>query len=349
MYPRISINIVTWNSMEFLPDLLESLKAQTFKDFSILIIDNASNDGIEQFVREKYPEVTFLRNARNLGFSVAHNQGIRYALKKWQGENLDERFVLVTNPDIIFTSTYLENLAKSTLNKKDVGSFGGKLLRAYGDGVADEVLKETIKSDRIDSTGLRFNKNYTFTDRGAGELDEGQYELEEEVFGISGALVLYRAKALHDVRFEDEFFDVDFFAYKEDVDLAYRLQYAGWKSLYTPKAVAYHYRGVYGKEKMSFFERIKNRRRKSKKLSFYSTRNHWLLIMKNIDLVSLVVAMPRLVFSEVARVGYVIVFEQRNILVFPEVLRLVPKIFKKRKQINNSKKLSGRKIRKMFV
>ncbi len=334
--------------MEFLPDLLESISAQTYGDFSVLIIDNASNDGIEKFVREKYPQVTFIRNARNLGFSVAHNQGIRYAMKKWEGENLDDKFVLVTNPDIIMNPSYLENLMRST-KKTEAGYFGGKLLRAYGDGVTDEVLKETIKSDRIDSTGLRFNKNFTFTDRGAGELDEGQFQDEEEVFGLSGALVLYRASALDEARFEDEFYDVDFFAYKEDVDLAYRLQYLGWKALYVPSAVAYHYRGVYGKEKMGIFERMKNRRSKSKQLSFFSTRNHWLLIMKNIDPVTFVLFAPRLLVSEVARTIYVFIFEQRNIFVFVDALKLVSKMSSKRKHIKKSKKISGRLIRKRFV
>ena len=335
--------------MEYLPDLIESINAQTFQDFSVLIIDNASNDGVEQFVREKYPNITFIRNVRNLGFSSAHNQGIRYAFKKWEGTSLDDKFVLVTNPDIILSPTFLENMAQGVEGRNDFGSFGGKLLRAFGDGVADEVLKETIKSDRFDSTGLNFQKNFTFTDRGAGELDEGQFENQEEVFGISGALVLYRASALEEVRFNDEFFDIDFFAYKEDVDLAYRLQYAGWRSLYIPFAVAYHFRGVYGKEKMGFFERIKNRRSKSKQLSFYSTRNHWLLILKNIDPVSLIVNLPRLVFAEVARTTYVLIFEPRNIIVFTDMFRLVPKIAKKRSHILKNKKTSGRNIRKQFV
>lgn len=335
--------------MQFIPDLLATIEKQTFQDFQVLIVDNGSSDGIETFVKERYPHVRFLRNARNLGFSGAHNQGIRYALEHWGEGSLDDKFILITNPDILFTPTYLEELIRSTVGKEEYGSFGGKLLRAYGEGVADEVLKETVRSDRLDSTGLRFHKNYTFTDRGAGEMDKGQYDEEEEVFGLSGALVMFRASALESVRYGDEFFDHDFFAYKEDVDLAFRMQYTGWLAWYAPKAVAYHYRGMYGQEKMGFFARIKNRRNKSRHRSYFSTRNQWLFLWKNLDLVSLVILFPRLLVSECSRFFYVILLETKNSKAFFDAARLIPRIWTKRRVIMRTKKVPGRVIRKRFA
>src|SRR3989338_1155522 len=280
--PIISIHIVTWNSMRFLPELLKSIAEQTFKDVNILIIDNASSDGIETFVRNQNPEIVFIRNARNLGFSAAHNQGIRYAIEHWPQEALQNRFILLTNPDIIFTTTYLEELMHATLMHSSVASFGGKLLRAFGENLGDEVFKQTVRSDLLDSVGLNPHRNYTVTDRGAGELDKGQYDTEEFVFGISGALVLFRASSLEDVRYEDEILDHHFFAYKEDVDLAWRLQQAGWDAFYVPRAVAYHYRGIYGPEKSGLWQRLRNHRSKSSLRNFFSTRNHWLMLIKNI-------------------------------------------------------------------
>jgi GT2 family glycosyltransferase len=349
MYPKISIHIVAWNSMQFIPDLLASIQKQTFQDFQVLIIDNGSSDGLESFVQEKYPQVRFLRNARNLGFSGAHNQGMRYAIEHWGQDQLEDKFILVTNPDILFTPSYLEELVRATKGKEVCGTFGGKLLRAYGEGLSDEVLKETVHSDRIDSTGLRFHKNFTFTDRGAGEMDEGQYDEQEEVFGLSGALVLYRALALQSVRYRDEFFDHDFFAYKEDVDMAFKMQYAGWQTLYVPKAVAYHYRGMYGQEKMGFFARIKNRKNKSLHRSYYSTRNHWLLLLKELDVVSFFVLFPRLFFAEMSRCFYVLFFETKNSRAFLDAIRLVPRIWAKRGVIQKTKIVPGRLIRKKFA
>ena len=333
--------------MEFLPDLMKSIMGQTYRDFNVLVIDNGSSDGAEAFLRENYPETTVIRNARNLGFSAAHNQGIRYALDHWEGGK--ERYILVTNPDVILSETYLENLMAVVQAHPEVGSFGGKLLRAFGENLADEVLRETIRSDRFDSAGLNPRRNRTVADRGAGELDRGQYDEVEQVFGISGALTLYRGRALQETRYGDEFFDQDFFAYKEDVDLAWRLQHAGWLSLYVPSAVAYHYRGMYGPEKMGLWERIRNRRIKSSVRNYYSTRNHWLLLIKNLRFSNLLLALPWIVVYETLRFVYVLAFEKGGLKAVFDTVRLIPVMLAKRRATFQSSEVRARELRKWFL
>lgn len=349
MYPRLSVHIVAWNSMRFLPDLFKTLAEQTYQDFTVLVIDNGSTDGVEAFIREQYPQTTILRNARNLGFSGAHNQGIRYALEHWLPEEYADRFVLVTNPDLLLTPTCLEELMKSAIAFTDVGAFGPKLRRAFGEHVADEVLQETVRSDLIDTTGLRARKNRTFTDRGAGEMDRGQYDEAREVFGVSGALVLYRASALQDVRFEDEFFDNDFFAYKEDVDLAWRMQHAGWKARYVAEAVAFHYRGMYAKEQMGWLDRIRHRRTKSKTRSYYSNRNQWLLLVKNVRFGEAILIFPRVFVLELGRFIYTLLFETKNLRSFFDTIRFLPRMLKKRRQTMSLRKRPWREMRKWFI
>ncbi len=349
MYPRISVHIVAWNSMRFLPDLLKSLSEQTFQDFSVLVIDNGSTDGVEAFLREQYPQITFLRNVRNLGFSAAHNQGIRYALERWPKEDWSDRFILVTNPDLIFEPNCLERLVASADVHPEAGTFGPKLRRAFGENLHDETLQETVKSDLIDSTGLRARKNRTVADRGAGEMDEGQYDEAVEIFGVSGALALYRAQALQDARFEDEFFDHDFFAYKEDVDLAWRLQHLGWSARFVPDAVAFHYRGMYGKEKMGLWERMRNRRNKSRLRSYYSNRNHWLVLLKNERFINFLLASWRIVPLEGLRVLYTVVFETRNTKSFIDAIALFPRIWKKRRAWLPKRKRSAKELRSWFA
>lgn len=333
--------------MKFLPDLLASIMQQTYKDFNILVIDNGSSDNVEAYLKENYPEVTMIRNARNLGFSVAHNQGIRYALDHWDEEDLEDRYVLVTNPDTIFSETFLEELMAS-VHEKQAASFGGKLLRAFGSNQEDETLKEIVKSDLIDTTGLRCQKNRTVFDRGAGELDKQQYDQETEVFGLSGALVLYRASALRQAQYQDEFFDNDFFAYKEDVDLAWRFQHLGFKALYVPLAVAHHYRGIYGKENMGFVERIKNRLSKSGVRNFYSTRNHVLMLIKNLRLSNAILAAPRLIISELVRFFYVLFFEPKNLLAYLGVIKGLAKMLRKRKHTLDKTSRSAKELRAWF-
>src|SRR5258708_5828501 len=89
---KVSIHIVTWNSAKHLPDALASLRAQTFTDFNLIVIDNASNDESVALIREHYPEATLLRNSKNLGFSRGHNQAIALARQRRFGIVLaDER------------------------------------------------------------------------------------------------------------------------------------------------------------------------------------------------------------------------------------------------------------------
>ena len=347
--PKVSIHIVSWNSGDHLPDLLNSIFAQTVQDFSVRIVDNGSSDNLIKFVRANFPQVTVIKNVRNLGFAAAHNQGIRYAVDKWLGEDLTQKYILVTNPDIILQPNFLEEMISQAEEIPSAGSFGGKLLRAFGENMSDEVLREIHFSDEIDSTGLRADRKCWVSERGAGEKDEGTYETPQEVFGISGALALYRVAALQDVRIGDEFFDQDFFAYKEDVDLAWRLQRAGWKSWYIPSAVSHHHRGMFGKDKMSFLERIRNRRRKSKTRSLYSTRNHLYLLLKNLSFTHFFLRSLWVVPAEFARFVYVLIFETRNTSAYFQVLMNVPKMLKKRSRVFKTNKQKNKEIRKWFA
>jgi GT2 family glycosyltransferase len=96
----------------------------------------------------------------------------------------------------------------------------------------------------IDSTGIYFVRNLRHFDRGSEELDQGQYDQCAYVFGATGAAALYRRKMIEDVSINQEFFDEDFFAFREDADLSWRAQLMGWKCLYVPAAVAWHVRRV---------------------------------------------------------------------------------------------------------
>jgi GT2 family glycosyltransferase len=100
----------------------------------------------------------------------------------------------------------------------------------------------------------------------------GQYERPEQVFSVCGAAVLFRKAMLEDVRIEGEYFDEDFFAYKEDVDICWRAQLMGWSSFYTPSAIAYHLRG---------WKRRDDRRRVPWVRKYHSFKNHYLMMIKN--------------------------------------------------------------------
>ncbi len=134
-----------------------------------------------------------------------------------------------------------------------------------------EMSPDPHKTNIIDSTGIYFTPNMRHLDRGAEEIDCGQYDRVQYVFGASGAAAFFRRDFIAGVSVEGEFFDEDFFAFREDGDLAWRAQVMGWKCLYVPTAVAWHVR------------RVTPERRKDLPLviNWHSAKNRFLMRGKN--------------------------------------------------------------------
>lgn len=348
MPPKISIHLAAWNSLENLPALFESLEKQTFKNFVVRVVDNGSSDGLEKWLREKYPSVTLIRNSRNLGFEVAHNQAIKYAISRWGGEDLNHCYVAVINPDVVLIDNCLEKLLNEAEAHPEVGSFAPKVLKMYQDNFSDEVLKEQVCSDVIDNTGLRVDRGRWFHKRGSGELDEGQYDEALEIFGTHSVLAFYRAAALEKVKMKnDEYFDEDFYAYKEDADLAWRLQWAGWTARFVPTAVAYHARGSFVGQS-SFFDRWKNQYQKSRFKNFFQIRNHWWVLTKNLSFFEAIIFSPWILSTEFAHFFHALIFEPTNLRAFVQALFGLPKMFKKRRGIFLGHQVSRRQLSHWF-
>lgn len=345
--PKVIIQIVTWNSEKFLKDCLDSIFQQTFKSFSVLIIDNGSTDNSLEIVRNNYSKqkikekfnrtnnIFVFQNNKNLGFSRAHNQGFNLC---------QSEYVLVLNPDVILEPDFLARLVRIANKEKKFGSFGGKLLRIM---TGDAECGEKIKTDIIDSAGLNMLKNHHFVDRGQGEKDKGQYDRLTDVFGISGACVLYRRQALEEVKINDEYFDQDFFAYQEDIDLAWRLQSGGWPALYAPQARAFHYRGAGLKEKAGLFEIAKAHFRRSKMIEFLSYRNHLWLLLKNLHWSDFCRYFLWIFFYQFGKKIYLSFTKPKTLFKATfSCFSKFGKILKKRKMVRQKAKVGAKELRK---
>lgn len=347
---KLSIHIVAWNSMSGLPDLFESLFNQTFKDFSVRVADNGSNDGVEKWLREKYPAVMLIRNTRNLGLVAAYNQMFKFALSKLPAEELTNCYCLLISPDVILRPTCLEELVKAAEANLAIGSFAPKILKSFQDNQADEVLTEQVCSDVIDSVGLRINRFWHFFERGAGELDQGQYDSVCEIFGTSGVFSMYRAAALEDIRMKNgEYFDEAFFTGHQEIDLAWRLQNRGWEARLVPKAIAHCARGAYGQKKIGLLQRLSYRHRTSKADNFSTVRNRGWLLIKNIGFVDLFLAAFWLVPVEILRLLYAVLFERSIVWAFFQFLGGLPKMLKKRYEILSRRNVPRGKINRWFA
>ncbi|PIR66743.1 MAG: hypothetical protein COU51_02310 [Parcubacteria group bacterium CG10_big_fil_rev_8_21_14_0_10_36_14] len=342
-YFHATINIVTWNSAEYIDDLLISLEAQTFLGFHIIIVDNASSDKTLSIIAQ-HPNITLIKNSSNLGFSRAHNKGIDMALKFWDGKTLDDRFIVVCNPDIVLKENCLEKLIASIYKEKKTAIMGPKLLRIFDEEV--DNLSNKSKSNIIDSLGIKCSKSRNIIDSCSGKEDGHDVNLKS-VFAVSGAFMCIRPNSLFTIKEGKEYFDEDFFAYKEDVDLCWRLRNMGWDIKIEPSAVAYHYRKVRGDEKVSLIKKIQDHKLKPRFIKLLSARNHFWTLWKNDFLSNELIHSPFIATREIGKFLYNLMFDRKILGAYFLAFFGMPKILKKRKYLKNTK-IDAKEIRKWF-
>ena len=251
----VSITIVTWNSARHLRESLASIEQQDYRDLEVIVVDNSSTDGTREILREYESRFRVIYRTDNSGFAAGQNQAIRAARGNW---------ILCLNPDVLLRPDFVTQLVAAGELYPAAGAICGKLLRWK-----PEDTKE--RSNIIDSTGVYFTSNMRHLDRGADEIDNGQYDRVQYVFGATGAALMFRREFVEAVSVEGEFFDEAFFSFREDGDLAWRAQVMGQKFLYTPHAVAWHVR------------RVTPERRKDLPhvINWHSVKNRWLMRRKN--------------------------------------------------------------------
>jgi GT2 family glycosyltransferase len=209
----ISVIIVNWNGKKLIEECLNGLKKQTFEDFSIVLVDNASDDGSLELVQNNYPKVKTIALPENLGFAAANNIAIK---------SIDTEYAALLNPDTDPDPYWLNNLLKALKNSPRAGLAASKML-----------LYDSPHT--LDRAGDVYTTAGTALLRGRGESSEIFSEMEW-VFGACAGAALYRRRMLDDIGL----FDEDFFLLYEDVDLSFRAQLRGYKCLYVPDAIVYH-------------------------------------------------------------------------------------------------------------
>ncbi len=250
----VSVTIVTFNSGRFIKRCLESVLEQKYPNMEVVIIDNASNDGTVDILEPFAEKCRIYYNDENIGFAAAQNQAIALAQGEW---------VLTLNPDVLLLPNFVQALVDAGNMDPKIGTVCGKLLTILSTfDLPDKQL--------VDSTGIYFTPMLRHLDRGSQEVDNGHYLSFEYVFGATAAAALYRRQMITDVSIVNEFFDPDFFVYREDADVAWRSQLMGWRCMYTPHARGYHVRNVLPG----------NRRALPPEINMHSVKNRFLMRMK---------------------------------------------------------------------
>jgi GT2 family glycosyltransferase len=213
--PLVSVIVVNWNGLAYLPDCLGSLAVQSYPAMEIVVVDNGSTDGSVEYLRGGHgSRVRLVESPANLGFAGGNNLGIRAA---------KGAYVALINNDAAADARWVEALVGAAESDSRVGMCASKIYVWDQPGI-------------LDGAGLLVSGDGIGRGRGRLEPDREEFARDEEALLPSGCAALYRRAMLDEIGL----FDEDFFAYCEDTDLGLRARIAGWRCRYVPAAVVRH-------------------------------------------------------------------------------------------------------------
>jgi len=223
--PKVVIVIPVYNWLSLkkegkrLLDLcMKSLLKTKYKNYNIVVSDDASTDSTIDYITKNYPYVSIVKNKTNGGFCKNSNSGIKYAIKKFK-----PKYIVLLNDDVIIVDSYwLKKMVKIAEENSNVGAVGCKL--NYPNG-------------RIQSTKYTVRPVPRYV--GRSELDNSQFDYVSESEGVNGALALIKAEVFKKIGYLDENFYMGF----DDADLSIRLKSSGYKIFYTGLTHAIHFEG----------------------------------------------------------------------------------------------------------
>jgi GT2 family glycosyltransferase len=305
----VSIILVALDyQMHFLKALYDSLASQTYTAIEIVLVDKTTGIAATEYAAQ-YPHLTTLSIAsgKPAGFAENNNIGIRQA----SGE-----FTFVLNVDAVLTPECIERLVTATNLDFSIGAVSPKILRMTSEGVRHNPPV-------YDSAGMTLRANVRHHDRGAGEIDSGQYDQTEFVFGVSGAAAFFKRECLEHLRIGSQYFDEDFWSYREDADLSWRLQNYGWKCLYMPAAVVYHARTL----------KPGPRSANSRLANMHSVKNRFLLMLNNMAWQTYLQNLLHIIARDIVVIAAVSLREQHSLPGLWFVAKNYRRLLQKRRRI----------------
>ncbi len=308
-----SIIIVSCGVRDYLWPCLDSVGKQTHPYLEIIVIDNSLNPNFSREIKECYADIELYSSPKNLFYCAALNKGIEMS----KGD-----FILCLNDDVILDRGFIEEALKGFSIDERIGMVSGKILRSDG--------------KTIDSTGLFLSLWRTAKERAYGCKDMGQFEKEEYIFGVNGAVAFYRREMLEAIKVDSDYFDSDYHFFYEDLDIAWRAQRYGWKGYYIPEAVAYHVRGGTARPSTGI-NKPYARRYLNTNLQLDLLKNRYLTIIKNQSFLTLLPYLPFILSYDILAWIYILFFRPNLIIKFLLNLKYLKSALNKRKIIKRIK------------
>ncbi len=210
--PDLTVIIPNYNGKHLLKECFDSLKYQNSVS-EVIVVDNGSNDGSTSYIESNYPEFNLIKNEKNMGFATAVNQGIK---------NSNTDFILLLNNDVVLEKNIISSLLQCIKKDEKIFAVASKMVQYHDRNLIDDAGDEY--------TLLGYTKKVG--NNRSAEL----FKSEREVFSACAGAALYRKSVFDNIGY----FDENFFAYMEDVDISYRARINGYKCIYCPEAVVYH-------------------------------------------------------------------------------------------------------------
>jgi len=307
--PSVTLVVPSFNGRDLLAATLPSVLSQGTE---VLVVDDGSADGTAIYLREEWPDVRVLELSENVGVAAALNRGVAQTVTE---------FVALLNNDVELAPGWLEPLLATLRAHPAAACATGKLLR-YDDRA------------RIDAAGDVLLRSAAVINRGAGELDRGQYDRAEAVFGACAGAALYRRAAFDAVGP----FDEAYFAYLEDVDWAMRAQLVGLGARYEPAAVAFHMGGATTRRRQDYYGRLQR-------------RNQLLLVAKTFPAGTLArhgwrIALTQLLsLAASARAGGL----RDHLGAWAEATRMLPPALARRRAVQRSRRVPVREVERLMA
>ncbi len=260
MRPIVSVIIVNWNGGKVFENCLKSLKSLTYKDWELIVVDNASSDGSLKYISKYFDKVKVIRNNKNVGFAPANNQGVKRAKGK---------YILLLNNDTIVGKDLLSALVQKMESNPHIG-------------VIQPKIKIMDNPELLDNSGSFFTRIGFLDHWGFMKKDSREFDQEKEVFSTKGACMMTGMEIVKKVGL----FDPDFVSYFEESDFCWRVWLAGYKVIFFPKTFILHKLG-YTIKRMNVLE-----------INYHYYKNRITSLIKNLSVWNLLfILIPHIIIS----------------------------------------------------
>jgi len=318
--PRIVVLVLGYDDAEHLPSCLDALAAQTYRNFSVRLIDNASSDGSLELVRTRYPHIPAERNAVNLGYAGAYSHALRelFSGATSDGAAPPDAAVLL-NPDVVVDKSWLTELVRSAFTDPKIALAQAKVL-LWQDGKPSSVLNSA--GNAVNYLGFGFCADY--------RVEDGpRFAEDREVSYPSGSSLLVKRLPYVDTGGLEPTFE----SYVEDQDLAWRARLMGYRVIVAARARCWH--------KYQFGRTARNHRK------FYLLeRNRLWFLLRTYQLRTLLAVSPAFLVMEAGTLADALLhgYLGDKLHAYVDALGALPGVLRARRAIQARRRLDDREV-----